>query len=469
MFWARCCASKEALVASKAAEAEGDEPTVVAEQQKVMVDCKDSTLVEAPAETEVVEPQEEPAASVDPDGPLTDGDITLVEQTWSLAADLGVETVGVLLFKNIFTIAPEALQLFSFKAEPDLYESAVLKAHATKVVTTVGVAVAGLRNLDTLVPVLTSLAIRHVGFGVLPAHYDVVGQALLQTLQAGLKDDFTTAVDAAWKKVFKIIATTMTSEEVYSAKVEEAKAEEAAPKEAEVQQAAEAEEKKKNDHDAAKKKEEEPTKKKAKPAAKKKSKSSEDDAKKKKEAEAKKKAQEEQTKKDEEAKAAAEKAAAEGGGEDEAAKKKRNKEIKDNWKSVPDAEKAEKGNKIRMAAKAGQRMEVTRLLEEGVSPDAADGDGWTAIHFAAQEGKKDVVEVLLDYEADVTLLIKLGEWGHTPLHYAARNDHREVAELLVAADKKGKALRTKNWKGKTPHQVAKGKMASWLKGLAKGG
>ena len=31
-------------------------------------------------------------------------------------AALGVENVGVLLFKNIFTIAPEALELFSFPA-----------------------------------------------------------------------------------------------------------------------------------------------------------------------------------------------------------------------------------------------------------------------------------------------------------------------------------------------------------------
>jgi len=36
---------------------------------------------------------------------------------------LGDETVGVLLFKNIFTAAPSALELFSFKNIPlkDLY------------------------------------------------------------------------------------------------------------------------------------------------------------------------------------------------------------------------------------------------------------------------------------------------------------------------------------------------------------
>lgn len=47
----------------------------------------------------------------------------IVESTWATAATLGVETVGVLLFRNIFEIAPGALALFPFKDEPDLYNS----------------------------------------------------------------------------------------------------------------------------------------------------------------------------------------------------------------------------------------------------------------------------------------------------------------------------------------------------------
>ena len=39
-------------------------------------------------------------------------------------------TPGVLLFKKIFEIAPEALGLFSFKDEEDVYNSPKLKAHA---------------------------------------------------------------------------------------------------------------------------------------------------------------------------------------------------------------------------------------------------------------------------------------------------------------------------------------------------
>ena len=45
-------------------------------------------------------------------------------------------------------------ELFSFKDEPNLAESPKLKKHAMDVMNTVGVAVAGLADLASLVPVL---------------------------------------------------------------------------------------------------------------------------------------------------------------------------------------------------------------------------------------------------------------------------------------------------------------------------
>ena len=69
--------------------------------------------------------------------------------------------MGVVLFKNIFKIAPGALKLFSFKDEKDLYNSPALKSHGMMVVKTVGVAVSGLTNIDSLVPVLTQLGFSH--------------------------------------------------------------------------------------------------------------------------------------------------------------------------------------------------------------------------------------------------------------------------------------------------------------------
>jgi hypothetical protein len=74
---------------------------------------------------------------------------------------------------------------------------------------TVGVAVDKLDDLDTLIPVLQALGAKHVKYGVLPAHYDIVGQALLDTLALGLGDAFTPALKAAWAEIYGVVSTTM--------------------------------------------------------------------------------------------------------------------------------------------------------------------------------------------------------------------------------------------------------------------
>ena len=91
---------------------------------------------------------------VEEDGALTPHRIRLIQASWQKVRGLGSETVGVLLFKNIFTIAPGALQLFTFRNRKDLYNSPFLKDHATKVVDAVGAAVDGLNDLEALAKML---------------------------------------------------------------------------------------------------------------------------------------------------------------------------------------------------------------------------------------------------------------------------------------------------------------------------
>ena len=64
--------------------------------------------------------------------------------------------MGVLLFE-IFSLAPEALQLFSFKNVEDLYESPMLKAHGKAVVGAVDATVHLLDDVSKLIPILKNL------------------------------------------------------------------------------------------------------------------------------------------------------------------------------------------------------------------------------------------------------------------------------------------------------------------------
>lgn len=144
---------------------------------------------------------------------LNERKIRVIQNSWKKVSALGIEKVGCLLFKNVFIASPATLAMFSFKDEPNLYESPKFKAHGKLVVGTVGTAVAGLRDLDSLVPVLLNLGRSHVAMnkGIGAAHYDLVGEQLILTLRQGLGNDFTPEVEEAWTDVYAVVSATMQS------------------------------------------------------------------------------------------------------------------------------------------------------------------------------------------------------------------------------------------------------------------
>jgi hemoglobin-like flavoprotein len=152
---------------------------------------------------------------VDVNAGLDERDIDLVQQSFAKAATLGADTVGKLIFTKIFTKAPEALQLFPSFKDDGLEFTHLFRAdgkaiaHAVNVVSTVGTAVSLLRDLGSLVPVLQGLGLKHHGYSVVPAHYDLVGECVIETLSDGLGAQFTEPVKNAWLKVYGIVKKTM--------------------------------------------------------------------------------------------------------------------------------------------------------------------------------------------------------------------------------------------------------------------
>jgi hemoglobin-like flavoprotein len=69
----------------------------------------------------------------------------------------------------------------------------------------------GLTNIEQLAPYLVRLGARHVRYGVRPEHFDVVGAALLWTLEQGLGNRFTPEVREAWTAAFGVITVAMLS------------------------------------------------------------------------------------------------------------------------------------------------------------------------------------------------------------------------------------------------------------------
>ena len=125
-------------------------------------------------------------------------DIALVKNSWRKVLPIA-DQAAELFYGRLFEIAPEVKPLFK----------AGMKEQGRKLFGMLGIAVGNLDDPGVILKPLEDLAIRHVSYGVRDEHYDVVGHALLWTLEQGLGDDFTPEVKAAWAETYVAIAGVM--------------------------------------------------------------------------------------------------------------------------------------------------------------------------------------------------------------------------------------------------------------------
>ncbi len=83
------------------------------------------------------------------------------------------------------------------------------------------------------------------------------------------------------------------------------------------------------------------------------------------------------------------------------------------------------------AAMQGERASVRSLLRQGGDVNAAQGDGMTALHWAAVKSDAAMAEMLLYAGANVKATTRLG--AYTPLFLAAKNGHPAMIETLLEA------------------------------------
>jgi len=130
---------------------------------------------------------------------MTPEQIRLVRATWSEVVPIA-NTAARLFYGRLFEIEPDLRRLF---------QQTDMTSQRTKLLQTLSVAVAALDKMDTLGPALAALGRRHEGYGVEDRHYDLVGAALLWTLEQGLGDGFTPSVRDAWTAAYTMLAAAM--------------------------------------------------------------------------------------------------------------------------------------------------------------------------------------------------------------------------------------------------------------------
>lgn len=129
---------------------------------------------------------------------MNDTQIDMIQASFAKVAPIA-ETAADIFYTRLFEIAPEVKPMF----KGDLSEQ------GKKLMTTLGVVVNGLKDLDKIVPVAQQLAVKHVDYGVKAEHYQPVGEALIFTLEKGLGDDFTPELKDAWVGAYTTLSGVM--------------------------------------------------------------------------------------------------------------------------------------------------------------------------------------------------------------------------------------------------------------------
>jgi predicted LPLAT superfamily acyltransferase len=111
--------------------------------------------------------------------------------------------------------------------------------------------------------------------------------------------------------------------------------------------------------------------------------------------------------------------------------------------TAPDAPMAD-------AAMRGDVAAVRALIAQGADVNAAQGDGMTALHWAADLGNVELAQVLIAAGANVQATTRLGAF--TPLHIAGENGDAALVKVLLAAGANPRAA--SDLGGETPMHFA---------------
>ena len=124
--------------------------------------------------------------------------IQLVQESFEKVrpiADQASET----FYARLFEIAPSYKAMFKND----------MKKQGAMLMSTLGLAVGSLNNLETILPAVRSLGQRHAGYGVTAEHYQPVAEAFLWTLEHYFGDAFTPELKEAWVVAYTTLAGVM--------------------------------------------------------------------------------------------------------------------------------------------------------------------------------------------------------------------------------------------------------------------
>ena len=118
------------------------------------------------------------------------------------------ETVGTILFQNLFKKSPQAKVLFGFPINIDTDSHELLTSkrflmHAAYLVQMLDTALNMVGpDIELLTEIMLELGAKHVRYGVKAEMFPVMGDAIVEALRITLREKFTTTIEEAWIETF---------------------------------------------------------------------------------------------------------------------------------------------------------------------------------------------------------------------------------------------------------------------------
>ena len=130
---------------------------------------------------------------------MTEEQVKLVKQSWRYFRNVDPVIVADLFYTKLFTDQPALRKMFPKE----------MKEQYVKLIDMISVIVSRLDQLDQLTDEITAMARRHVEYGTRPAHYKMVGKALLWTLEKGHGNEWNAPLAEAWNQCYNLLADAM--------------------------------------------------------------------------------------------------------------------------------------------------------------------------------------------------------------------------------------------------------------------
>jgi hemoglobin-like flavoprotein len=143
-------------------------------------------------------PARAPKARITEDWKMTPRQIEIVKQSFAKIMPFK-DQAAELFYCRLFELDPSLRLMF----RSDLTEQ------KQKLMVALALVVTNLEKMDSLLPSIRTLGARHKTYGVRNRHYDVVGAALLWTLEIGMGASWTKELAEAWTDAYGRVAQAM--------------------------------------------------------------------------------------------------------------------------------------------------------------------------------------------------------------------------------------------------------------------